>query len=168
MAQTQWGVDPWPLAFHVETDSPEARARTGIFVLDSKSGSVTKLRGSEGLAQPRWSPEGRLAALSADQRRVFLHDSPRQTWKELASGVVLVGLTWSADGRSVLFQDLLAEGEPIYRLRIADGVRERIPGCEDPLREGVQRCAAFGFDAEGRPVLQLTRRATDIYALDLE
>ncbi|HEY3123655.1 MAG TPA: winged helix-turn-helix domain-containing protein [Thermoanaerobaculia bacterium] len=163
-----WSPDGGLLAFHIESDSPEARARTGVFVLDRKSGGLTKLRGSEGLAQPRWSPEGRLAALSADQRRVLLYDSRTETWKELASGVVFVGLAWSADGGSVLFQDLLAEGEPIFRLRIADGFRERIPACEEPLRAGVQRCAAFNVDAEGRPILQLTRRAADIYALDLE
>jgi len=163
-----WSPDGGQIAFDVESDSPEARPRTGIFVVDMKSGRVTKLRGSEGLSQPRWSSEGRLAVLSADQKRVLLYDSDTQTWKELASGVVLVGLAWSADGRSVLFQDLLAEGEPIYRLKVADGFRETVPACEELLREGVQRCAAFNVDAEDRPILQLTLRAADIYALDLE
>jgi Tol biopolymer transport system component/DNA-binding winged helix-turn-helix (wHTH) protein len=141
----------------------------GIYVLNLKTRQTTKVPGSDGLMYARWSFDGRyLAALPEDQKKVMLFDFRGHTWKEIAHGTLLTQLAWSRDAKCLYFQDLLDEGEPLYRVRVTDAKVERVMSFESMLQAGAIRCAFAGLTADGRPLVLVTRGGGDIYGLDLE
>jgi WD40-like Beta Propeller Repeat len=148
----------------------EPRADSGIFVLNLKTKTTTKLPGSEGLQEPRSAFGGRyLAALTEDQKKVMLFDFQTQRWKEIASGGKLFyHLEPTRDLQYLYFQDLLAPGEPLYRMRAGDSKPERVMSFESLLQSGVIRCAFAGLTTDGSPILNANRGGTDVYALDLD
>jgi len=77
-----------------------------ILLFDVRDSRVSKIPGSGRKICPRWPPDQRfVAALSEDQKRLFLYDVNARTWTEAASGVLLTGPYWS--GSFLYFQDLL-------------------------------------------------------------
>ncbi len=86
----------------------------------------------------------------------------------MASGVLLTGLSWSADGAFLYFQDLLETDQPVYRLRIADGGRERVADFRGEDLGGVSRIGLAGLTPAGDLLVLLRRGHADVYALDLE
>jgi Tol biopolymer transport system component/DNA-binding winged helix-turn-helix (wHTH) protein len=106
-----------------------------ISVIDTTTGKVETLPGSEGLISPRWSPDGKyIVALSLDQSTLMLFDTGTHKWRQLARENI-ADPVWSHDGKAVFFHDFAQDGEPIYKLTIADGRLERIADLRD-LRSG--------------------------------
>jgi WD40 repeat protein len=168
-ARPDWSPGGGSLVFEVFESPVPASRPDALYVVDSKTNQVSKLPGSEGLAEPRWSPDGRtIAARTDDQHKLMLFDFESRHWTAAATGTLLSGLNWSQDGKDLYYQDLLESGQPVYRLRLADCRRERVTGCESLLGAGAFRCALKALDSDNSPVLQLMRRFTDIYALDLD
>ncbi len=145
------------------------RVDSGIFVLNLKTRTTTKLPGSEGLEEPRSAFGGRyIAALTEDQTKVMLFDFQTQKWTEIAGGGKLFfHLESTRDLEYLYFQDLLEIGEPLYRVRAGTSKRERVMSFESTLRTGVIRCAFAGLTADGSPIVLANRGGTDVYALDL-
>ncbi|HEV2388372.1 MAG TPA: winged helix-turn-helix domain-containing protein [Candidatus Acidoferrales bacterium] len=162
-----WSPDGGSLVFDVSqiAGSPA----NALYVADLKTGAVSKVPGSKNLGFARWSPAGNtVAALTDDQKTLMLYDFQTRKWTTVAHGILLNCPVWSPDGKDIYFQDLLADGEPIFRLSLGDGKRERVPGCEKLLGPRAFRCGFMGFDPNGLLVLQLLRTWSDIYALDLD
>jgi eukaryotic-like serine/threonine-protein kinase len=143
---------------------------SGIFVLNLKTKKTTKLAGSDGLQEPRSAFGSRyLAALTDDQTKVMLFDFQTQKWKEIATGGRLFyHLESTPDLRYLYFQDLLAPGEPLYRMRVGDSRPQRVTSFESLLQSGVIRCAFAGLTADGSPIVNANRGGTEVYALDLD
>lgn len=165
-----WSPNGESLVFEVSVGSSASLSSAeALYMINLKTNEVSKLAGSEGFLDPRWSPEGRyIAALSNNQSKLMLFDMHTQQWTQLAQGTLLTSLVWSRDGRALHFQDLAEAEQPVYRLGTSDHKRERVTGCEKLLRAGVFRCALVELAADGSPLLQLTRSWADIYALDLD
>lgn len=53
-----------------------------------------------------------------------------QTWRTLARENI-ADPVWSHDGRAIFFHDFVQEGQPIYKLMVADGHMERVAGLRD-------------------------------------
>ena len=141
----------------------------GIYVLNLKTRQTTKVPGSDGLMNARWSFDGRyLAALPEDQKKVMLFDFHGRNWKEIAHGTLLAQPTWSRDAKYLYFQDLLDVGEPLYRVRVADATVDRVMSFDSMLQAGAIRCAFAGLTADGWPLVLVTRGGGDIYGLDLD
>jgi serine/threonine protein kinase len=149
---------------------PGPQVDSGIFVLNLKTKTTTKLPGSDGLQEPRSAFGGRyLAALTEDQTKVMLFDFQTQKWAEIAGGGKLfVHLESTRDAKYIYFQDLLQPGEPLYRVRAGASKPERVMSFESVLRTGVIRCAFAGLTADGSPIVVANRGGTDVYALDLD
>jgi Tol biopolymer transport system component len=114
-----WSKDGQTIAFShegkLEGDTSYIR------IVDVKSREITRLRGSEGIESPRWSPDGRyIAALAEDNRVLKLYELQSQKWKTLLRRQEPFGfLNWSRDGTAIYF-DIVTDPPTIYRLRLRD------------------------------------------------
>jgi DNA-binding winged helix-turn-helix (wHTH) protein/Tol biopolymer transport system component len=146
--------------------SPE---RSVLSLYNSKSGETTVVPGSHGLIGATWSPDGHyLAALSTEMTVMKLYDFQRHTWTDLARGNYLTNPYWSADGKYIYFQDLLAAGEPVFRVLAGNLTREAVFSFEEILRSGPQRCLFIGLTPDGSLLTRVNREGGDIYAMDVE
>lgn len=135
-----------------------------IYLLDLKSNKVSVLPGSEGLFSPRWSPDGRyIAALSLDQTKMMLYDTTTKKWRLLAQQNV-DDPEWSHDGKKIFFHDFVQEGQPIYKLTIANGHLERIAGMRDARSADVVDYRFAGLAPGGIPLVNARMSTANIYS----
>src|SRR5579863_6329872 len=147
--------------------SPQQPGST-LAVLDLATSAVTDLPGSENLRMPRWSPDGRhIAALSDTRTEIRMFDTASHRWSTLAQGKSLGFPVWSADGASLYYQDVLAPGEPLYRLQIANGSRTLVASFQSALDNGISRCVFVALTPEGIPLIAQDRNHSDIYGARL-
>jgi len=162
-----WSPDGETMVFDLEEEVGDTLAAdASLYFFDFRRGNTTKVPGSDGLRQPRFSPDGRfLAATSADSSVMKLLDLRTHRWTEVARGKVFTFPVWSAD--SVLyFEDLLAPGEPVYRYQPGGASSpQRAFSFEDLLQAGAIRCAFLGFTPDGSLLVQINRGGGDVYAL---
>ncbi len=100
-----------------------------ISLLDVKAHKLTTIPGSEGLFSPRLSPDGQyIAALSPDFTKVMLFNfQTRQwsTWLTEPAGAVSYP-SWSADSKSIYFDDLVTDEESIRQVKLGDDRPQRV------------------------------------------
>lgn len=157
-----WSPDGRRLAAEAETGDQER-----IVILGGKQPRT--LPGSNGLYTPRWSPDGRwLSAISEDQTRVSVYDFTRQRWRVVAYGHAFLDPRWSSDGRYLYFQDLLADGEPLYRAEAGIWKSEKVADFTPLLHDGAHRCAFMGLAPDGELLIALNGSSADLYAATLD
>ena len=96
-----------------------------IQVLDLKTKQVRVVPGSEGMREPRWSPDGQhISALSENGDRLLLFDSKTAKWTEMAQ--MDAGFqNWSRDAQYVYF--VSAGTDPgVFRAAIRDHKLEKV------------------------------------------
>jgi len=79
---------------------------------------------------PAFSPDGRQVAFVSDRsgkRAIWLVSSEGGSPREVHAAEVVDPLTWSPDGKEILFCAPAGEAEGLYRLSIADGKVTRVP-----------------------------------------
>jgi Tol biopolymer transport system component/DNA-binding winged helix-turn-helix (wHTH) protein len=171
-ADPDWSADGRTIVFGrlpelmAEESQPKA-----IYLLDVNTKKVQQLPGSEGLFSPRWSPDGRyIAALSLDQTRLMLYDTTAKagdtttkTWRVLAQENI-ADPVWSHDGKAIFFHDFVQEGQPIYRLAIADGRTERIAGLRDLRSADVVDYRFAGLALGDIPLVNARMSTANIYS----
>lgn len=130
-----WSADGSKIIFGRITErKPEGLS---IESYDRKTHELSAIPGSEGLFSPRVSPDGRyIAALSANLTRLMLFDTKSQkwsVWQTLESGALNYPV-WSADSKSINFDDLLS-GEGAYcRAKVGESHYEHVF-----LQKGIER-----------------------------
>lgn len=161
-----WSPDGTKLSYALDADEAPA---SGIYVFDFSSRTTQKIPGSEKYWKHRWSPDGRFLACDSDENdEVALFEFATKKWKTVARGKVIGPALWSSDSRFLLFQDILEEGEPVHKLRIADFSSELAFECSHFLEGGVQRCGLEGMAPDGSFLFQLSRGDHDVYAIDVD
>lgn len=164
-ADPDWSADGKTIVFGrlpelmAEESQPKA-----IYLLDLNTKQMQQLPGSEGLFSPRWSPDGRyIAALSLDQTKLMLYDTVAKTWRMLAQENI-ADPAWSHDGKAIFFHDFVQEGQPIYKLTIADSRMERIAGLRDLRSADVVDYRFAGLAPGDIPLVNARMSTANIYS----
>lgn len=135
-----------------------------LAIVDVKTRSIHTVEGSEHLSGPRWSPDGRwIAALNIATHDLMIGDVTTKQWRTLAHGGYISLPSWSADGAYVYYQDLLAAGEPIFRVNVVSNQIEKMAGFQQALSASVHRCAFLGLAPDGTALVAFERGNADIY-----
>jgi len=165
-----WSPDGTQIAVAVNVFAPaDSKLPRGIYVVDWKTRRGAKVPNSDGLTSPMWSPDGKyFIAKTPDERAILMFDSRAQTWKTVAKGTELSGLTWSRDSQYLYVQKFADEGQPIYRLHAGDFRPERVVNFEGPIHDGFELCVLEAGVADGSLIVRLRSNGGQIYALDLK
>jgi Tol biopolymer transport system component/DNA-binding winged helix-turn-helix (wHTH) protein len=169
MSDPDWSPDGSRLV--VDRQSPSASGQqpnSALAFVDLATAKVTDLPGADDLHMPRWSPDGRyIAAVGGTRAEIRLFDTLSQKWNTVAQGKSLGFPVWSADGASIYYQDILAPGEPLYRLQVANGSRTQVASFQSALNNGISRCVFAALSPGGAPLIALDRNHSDIYGARL-
>lgn len=139
-----------------------------LVIVDIPSRRAEKIPSSEHLAMSRWSPDGRyISATTVDQTQLKLWDVSAKEWRVIAHGEALGISVWSPDAHYLYFQDLLGQGERLYRYDVRSGGTDTVFDFSDFLKSGVSRCALFAVTPDGAPIVGFSRSAYDLLAAEV-
>ena len=86
----------------------------------------------------------------------------------MAKGSGLFGLAWSADSKYIYSQSRYQSDQPIFRVRVGDHSVERIATLNQLRRSDITTYKFLGLAPDGSPLATLTRKNSDIHALDVD
>ncbi|HYA63375.1 MAG TPA: winged helix-turn-helix domain-containing protein, partial [Candidatus Sulfotelmatobacter sp.] len=100
-----WRTDGRQIVLDVQ--EMESGREPDIRILDLETRKLTKLLGSEGLIEPRWSADGRyIAALNPKKKQVYVYDCKLEKWSVLSEANFPATLRWSPSGDALYYQDV--------------------------------------------------------------
>jgi Tol biopolymer transport system component len=174
--EAHWSLDDASIVFARRIwEGHTSRAESGIFLLDLRTSLVAKIPNSETLVHPTLSPNGRyLAAITkfelnpTEPTGVMLFDTRREVWSRVAQGTLVNPVQWSADSKDFYYQDILAEGETVYRYSIVSKKSDSVVNFQSLLDAGYARCSLLSFAKDGGLVVSLRRNEVNIFRLDLD
>ena len=164
-----WSPDGSKLALALDFHTNASTDRYLVAVASRATKHLVTLPGSEGLAAPRWSPNGRwLAAFSSDQHRLEVYDFADAHWQVVTTGAALSIPLWSGDNHYLYYQDLLAPGQPVFRLVVGSWHREQVADFSTVLHGGVNRCGFLGVAPDGSLLVSFNRGYFNLHMGDLD
>jgi Tol biopolymer transport system component len=160
-----WSPDGRKIAFgEIPANYARGTGKEVIHIYDMDRRHLTALPQSEGLWTARWSPDGRyISALTIQEQSLMLFDTTTARWRALNTGPV-DNPTWSSDGKFIQFNTVEESGPALFRVRIPDGVVERVT---DLVEYRMQR-GWSGVALDDAPLMLRHRDIEEIYALDLK
>jgi Tol biopolymer transport system component/DNA-binding winged helix-turn-helix (wHTH) protein len=170
-SDASWSADGNSLVFARRLPSG-ASGQPGIYSMDRKTSKASLLAGSETLAQPAGSPDGRyIAATNLAGTQLLLLNLDTRQWTPLASGDGLGPPFWSRDGRYIYCQDALAPEQPVFRVAVSGAKKEKkelaISSKQVPQSNSIGYALA-GLGPDDTPIATVIYANSDIYALEVD
>ncbi|MEW5976673.1 MAG: protein kinase [Acidobacteriota bacterium] len=165
-----WSPDGNSVVFYRRPKpAEEAASLMPIYILDLETRTVRRVAGSGHRLYPRWSPDGRYLAATANFKTVTLFDFKTQQWADLAQGEPYYPV-WSRDGQALYFIDWTQNDEKrgYYRIEIRTRRLERIIDLTQPVESGTDG-GWVGLAPDDSPIVLFTSRAEgprEVYAFD--
>jgi Tol biopolymer transport system component/DNA-binding winged helix-turn-helix (wHTH) protein len=139
--------------------------KSGISVLDLKTGTVKTLPGLDRLYSPRYSPDGNyIAALTTEASTLVLIDLKTGTKREFLEGVAYPN--WSHDGRYINFTKPYQEDSGLYRVRLSDGQIEKVATLEPRFLSWAIVGKWSALASDDSPLVLRDTSVDEIYSLD--
>ena len=159
-----WSPDGKLILFdYFEGEASELRT------VERESSKVSRLPESQGLVQPRWSPDGRfIVGINSKTHDILLYTVATEKWSMLAESTNAQGMRWSADSNYVYYQEMADPEQSVYRVRLGRALPEKVVGFKDYLGAMASQCHFTGVAPDGSIYATVDRGGTDIYALDLK
>lgn len=162
-----WRTDGRQIVLDVQ--EVESGREPDVRILDLETNKLTKLLGSEGLIEPRWSADGRyIAALNPKRKQVYLYDCKLEKWSVLSEANFPATLRWSPSGDALYYQDVDEVEESIFRVPMATRETERVVRLGDLLSSGAARCMFTGLSPDGSVYVTVDHGDVDVYSIDLQ
>ena len=174
--EAHWSPDSAYIVFAKRLgDGHTTRAESGIFLLDLRASLVTKIPNSETYVHPSLSPNGLYVSATTkfelnptQPTGVMLFDTRTQVWNRVAQGTLVNPVQWSANSKYFYYQDILAEGETVFRYSTLARRSDPIVDFHGLLNAGYTRCSLLSFTPGGALVVSLRRNEVNIFRLDLD
>jgi len=164
-----WLPDGQSVAISVSPVEGEKEPTPGIYVTNVATRQAEMLPGSTDIDSVAWSPDGRFVlGVTNDFHRIRLYDVWRNKWTEIVTATLISGPSWAPDSKSIYYQDILEENQPIYRVRLSVMRRESVYEFHRELSSGYFRCLLYGIKPDGSLLIRLSRSHADIYAFDVD
>ena len=162
-----WRTDGRQIVLDVQ--EVESGREPDIRILDLETAKLTKLLGSEGMIEPRWSADGRyIAALNPKKKQVFVYDCRLEKWSVLSEANFPATLRWSPSGDALYYQDVDEVEESIFRVPMATRETERVVRLGDLLSSGATRCMFTGLSPDGSVYVTIDHGDVDVYSVDVK
>jgi len=146
-----------------------------ILIFDLRTQNVAVVPGSNGLFNPRWSPDGRMIAAvsTSGPHKLMLFDVAVEKWVETVSLSIGHYPTWSHNAKYLYFQYSRDQDahprESIGRVRVADGKIESVVDVESLGRVNTGTFVHwFGLAPDDSLLLARDISTQEIYALDID
>jgi Tol biopolymer transport system component len=174
--EISWSADSADLVFARRIrEGHTTAAESGIFYFNLRTALVTKVPGSETLVHPALSADRRyLAAVTKFELNpnqptgVMLFDAKTRRWSRIGEGTLVNPVQWSKDSENFYYQDILADGQTVFRYSIASGKSDSVVDFKNLLNAGYVRCSLLNFAPDGGLVMSLRRNEVNIFRLDLD
>ena len=155
-----WSPDGDRIVFAVD----KIRGGSELRVFELRNHRVSTLPGSQGMAGPRWSPDGQtIAAVTRNGLSIVLFDF-RSRQRSTLIRMPLGFPNWSKDGASLYF--LRFPDQPsVLRIRVRDHKLERIADLKGLPTTGIYG-VWLGLTLDDSPLLLRDVGSQDVYALD--
>jgi len=167
-SDASWSADGNSLVF-ARRPPAGAAGQPGLYLLDLKTKNAALLPGSETLAQPAWSPDGRyIAAINQAATQILLLNLDTRQWTPLASGDGLGAPFWSRDSKYVYCQEALAPEQPIFRAVAGSARKERMMTAKQIPQSNSIGYELAGLGPDDTPIATVVYTNSDIYALEVD
>jgi Tol biopolymer transport system component/DNA-binding winged helix-turn-helix (wHTH) protein len=136
-----------------------------LYQFDLRSRRSEKIRGSDGLYAPLWSPDGHsLAAQTAGDRSLVLFDRKTGKYAQLLKHKAVFP-AWSLDSQYLYFNTIMTGKPALFRVHVPDGKEEKIT---DVYFQATGIYGAWsGLAPDGSSLVLRDRERADVYALTL-
>lgn len=160
-----WMPDGKHIVFGRTPFLPGSSDSVDIRVLDVGSKQVSIFPGSQNLYAPRCCPDGqRMAALSADNKKLVIFDFKTQKWSDWVAGIGIISTPiWSRDGKYVYFDNQLGEHPGYRRVKVGETHSEFLVDLQN-----LHRSWWSGITPDNSPIFSRDISTDEIYALDVE
>jgi Tol biopolymer transport system component/DNA-binding winged helix-turn-helix (wHTH) protein len=159
-SNASWSPDGTRLAI----ESTSKSGNSSLLYLELRTGKLSRLPGGDGLAEPKWSPDGRyIGAEKASDFACMLFDVNGQNWSEIAATSCWFQ-SWTRDSKS--FFSLEGKSEAIQRFDVQTRRFERLQSLRD-YRIAGNHTTWLGISPEGSPLILRDAGSQEIYGFKL-